>query len=209
MKKSNVLENAFASTLLLADLSNPQPGQENEEAAVQAAEAARLEAEWTEKMNKAFEQGLAQGEKHAAERTAPLMKALRKAREELLGIRDGLEAEAEQQILALAVRMAEAVIQTQVAFDESVLKASLKLALARVAPSSVVKVRVNPKDLAAAEKLAALSAQGIELEADDSVGVGGCVLDTQLGGVFSTIEHRWEAARRMLADSARRENEDA
>jgi len=212
MRKSNVIENAFASSLRLDELEGSGRGGEEEERAAQerAAEKARLEAEWSAKMNRAFERGLAQGEAHAAEKLAPLMKALQQARAQLVGMCEGLEAEAQRQIVALATKLAEVVIRTQVAFDESVLKASLDEALKRTVPSSVVRIRVSPRDLAAAEKLGAeLGADGLVVEGDASIGPGGCAIETQLGEIFSTIEHRWEAAAQLLQDSVIGEDENA
>ncbi len=135
MRKSNVLDNAFVSSVQFAQLgarSREKAGVEDDQ-----DDCSRQEAEWVVKMNKAFERGLAQGEAHAGEKLQLLVQALGKARGDL-------EAEAEKQAVHLAIKLAQTVMRTQVLFDNSALEAALDEALQRVSASSILRVRGNP-----------------------------------------------------------------
>jgi flagellar assembly protein FliH len=212
MRKSNVLENAFVSSVHFGQLAKREPKNSRQliEEKSRDAERATLEAEWTAKMNKAFERGLAQGEAHAAETLKPLLRAFEKARGELAGLRAGIEAEAEREIVDLAVKLAETVVQTQVGFDRKALRSALGQALRRAPEGRVLRIRVNPGDLEAARSVGVEpAAEGVEILGDAGVGRGGCVVETELGQIYSTIESRWEAAQRLLLNEAPVENGDA
>jgi len=210
VRRSDVLENAFVSGVRFAELG---PGRRAERPMIVApggeVRCERVEAEWTAKMNKAFERGLAQGEAHAQEKVKLLVQALGEARRELADLAVGLEAKAEKHAVELALKLTEIVMRTQPAFDENALRSALDEALRRTAPDAVLRIRVNPADVEPARSLGEPAAQDVEIVADPDVGRGGCVLDTKLGEIDSTIEYRWEAAQKLLRELCAPEEHDA
>ena len=169
------------------------------EAQANAEREARWAAQTAEKVAKAFDEGLNQGRKEAAGRLESLLAGLQKTS---AGLKATLLAEAEKLAVELAVELAGAVVRTQVSFDEKVLHAALGDALARTSPENVLRIRVNPDDLAAAQELGAgLRLHEVEISADASIGRGGCAMDTRLGEIDSSIEQRWLAAEQVLRES--------
>ncbi|HUS57334.1 MAG TPA: FliH/SctL family protein [Planctomycetota bacterium] len=200
MRRSSVIEvspNSVAGAAFV-QLATDADREKKAREAEQAARKAREAAEWTAKVSKALAQGEAQGEKKAAERVQSLVAALEQAHGMLCA---RLVAEAETQTVELAQRLASMAMRTQVQWDESVLKAALNEALQRTAIENVLRLRVNPDDLTAASILCGqLSATHVQLTGDPGVGRGGCIIDTNLGEIDSTIERRWQAALKLLAE---------
>jgi len=191
---------------LESEAARERKAREAQQAArkAEAERKARETAEWNAKVAEAFEQGLAQGEQRAAAKVRGLVAALDTA---LGGLAACLTAEAEKHAVELAKRLASEVMCAQVLFDEHVLRAALGEALQRTPAESLLRLRVNPDDLAAARQLCGeLAAGHVETCADASVGRGGCVAETNLGQIDSTIERRWEAAAKLLAETPREEH---
>lgn len=214
MKSRNVLDNVVASAVVFPELEGghvagrPESLETRSTRQAIEAEGIRREAEWTAKVDQAFENGLAQGRERAAEKMALLVQALEKSHRDLLGFRAAIETEAEKQAVGLALGLAQTVMRTQVAFDADVLRSALDEAVKWAPAESILRVRVNTDDLAAAESLCKpLAAGRVEIVADAAIGRGGCVVETKLGDLDSTIEQRWEAAAKLLRAAAAEEEE--
>lgn len=215
MRQSSVMSNVPIKRVCFAEIVSPQETRRQAEdaetrrrAEAEALARARAEkeacrqAEAAIKVREAFDAGYAKGQAAAVEKLERLAHAFRAA---CIGLRTELESEAENQAVRLAVDLAEVVIRTQVQFDEAVLRASLTEALARTPAENVLRICVNPDDLAAARELgAALRLEQAEVVADPTVGRGGCIAHTALGLIDSTVEHRWEAARQVLLQTINR-----
>jgi flagellar assembly protein FliH len=215
VKSRNVLDNTVASAVVFPELEGggvaglPESSTAKANKEAQEAERLQIEAEWNAKVNQAFDKGLALGNQRAAEKVDLLVQALDKSHRDLLGFREAIEAEAEKQAVGLAVGLAQAVIRTQVAFDPDVLRSALGEAVKRAPADGILRVRVNTDDLAAAEPLCGQLVTGrVEVVADPAIGRGGCVVETKLGDLESTIEQRWEAAAELLRAASSEEKSD-
>ncbi len=103
----------------------------------------------------------------------------------------------EQQVLALAVQIAEEIVGREVATAHDVAITSARRALAMTPDRGDVALRVHPGDLGAVlESLSNLGhrAGDVQVIADDGVSPGGCIaatgplrVDAQLDGVFERI----------------------
>ena len=208
MKSQSILDNAVASAVVFPELGGrvaayPESSEARNHRDADEAERAQREAEWAAKVDKAFERGLAAGEQRSSERVASFVQALEKAHRDLLGFRAGIEVEARKQAVELALKLAQTVMRTQPAFDASVLRSALDEAVKRAPANSILRVKVNSDDLEAAELLCkALAAGAVEVLPDATIGRGGCVLETKLGDIDSTIEQRWEAAEEVLREAS-------
>ncbi|NQT18611.1 MAG: hypothetical protein HQ592_02820 [Planctomycetes bacterium] len=204
MKSQSILDNAVASAVVFPELGGrvaayPESSEARNHRDADEAERAQREAEWAAKVDKAFERGLAAGEQRSSERVASFVQALEKAHRDLLGFRAGIE----EQAVELALKLAQTVMRTQPAFDASVLRSALDEAVKRAPANSILRVKVNSDDLEAAELLCkALATGAVEVLPDATIGRGGCVLETKLGDIDSTIEQRWEAAEEVLREAS-------
>ncbi|MGE5115845.1 MAG: FliH/SctL family protein [Betaproteobacteria bacterium] len=122
----------------------------------------------------------------------------------------------EQQFAALEQQMAQALAQAATALARQVVRSELATrpelvaAVAREALGVLLQsarhitVQVHPDDLALVAQGAAddLERRGARLVADPAVARGGCVVESDIGGVDAGIEQRWARAARALGDAA-------
>ena len=161
-------------------------------------EEARLKVSEIEK--EAYEKGFAEGQKTGSEVGEKMAEALLQqysaSLDALNGLRSELFATSEREIIRLALEIARKIIKREVAIDEELILALVKVALARVADQTLITVRVNPKDhhaierhQAAAPETGALS-ESIKLVEDPLIARGGCIIETQSGTIDARIEEQ-------------------
>jgi flagellar assembly protein FliH len=145
-----------------------------------------------EGLAKGLEEGRAQGRKEAQQAHAAVLGSLQQAWAEALeGFaleRDAILAEARQDVLRLAVLLAEKVTKRAIEIDHEVAAAQLESVLALVARPTRLIVRVHAMDEPIVrEALPGLmakfpAAQHVELRSDDQIERGSCVARTEGGG---------------------------
>ena len=91
-------------------------------------------------------------------------------------------AAAEAQVVHLALAIARRVLGREVAADAMHLTAIVRAALARVHDGSATTLRVRTEDVAAWSEMFA-NDNGVSVTADDRLGEGECVLETEVGRV--------------------------
>ncbi|MCL4533640.1 MAG: FliH/SctL family protein [Bacteroidetes bacterium] len=99
----------------------------------------------------------------------------------------------EEGIVELALSIAEKVVHKRLAEDRTLVLSMVKGAMEQLDATHVLRVRVNPEDLAYLqpywdEGQASTGGRNIELAADPHVQVGGCVIDTSSSVVDAQIE---------------------
>ncbi|MDU4959910.1 MAG: FliH/SctL family protein [Sporomusaceae bacterium] len=111
---------------------------------------------------------------------------------------------AQQQILEIALAVAEKILAAEIERDSQVVVAVIKQAMDKVRDQPQITVRVNPADFAAAiavkPELEAIlqREQSVEFASDQTVGCGGCVIDSAFGAADARIETQLEAIRTLL-----------
>jgi flagellar biosynthesis/type III secretory pathway protein FliH len=111
---------------------------------------------------------------------------------------------AESELRALAVRIAEKILGRELALRPDAITDVVLEALRHAGDPREVVVRVSPDDLAALERgkprlmERCASARAVTFRADESVGRGGCVIDTELGVVDARLSTQLEAIERAL-----------
>ena len=183
-----------------------------------AAEAARLtegaEAAGREAGHAAgYEAGLAEG------REAGRAEALEQAREELAalterwgGLADVLEArraelehEAQDAVLDLALRLAEKVTHRVVEVDRGVVVGQVAAALERVLSPTDAVIVIHPEDRAALEEALPemlerfTKLKHVSLREDDAVGLGGCRVEFDGGGIDAEIDTQLRRIAELIA----------
>jgi type III secretion system HrpE/YscL family protein len=111
--------------------------------------------------------------------------------------------QAESELRALAVRIAEKILGRELKSGDAVNDVVAQALLHAGEPRDVV-VRVNPADLEAVERgkprliERVRSARAVSFRPDETVGRGGCVVETELGVVDARLSTQLEAIERAL-----------
>ena len=146
----------------------------------------------------AYEKGFAQGEKDGLElgqaKADKLIHNLEILLEEIGHLKTRLGKQYEKEILDLVFTVAKKVIQTQLLFDESAVRDTIRSALALTAERRNIVLKINPEDFEYVEKIRPdlfteqPNLKSLTVTADTAIGRGGCVLETPSGDVDATIE---------------------
>ena len=165
-------------------------------------------AGWSEGRRRAQEEADRAAEEHAA--------AAARARTEMLGTQQSLvdaltaavercdadlasrQAELADAAVSLGLRIAEAVLQREVATMVDPGAEALRRALAEVPPTVTATVRMHPADLAALDH-SVLAGRPVTVVADAGVPTAGAVLETEVTTVDATIESALARVREVLA----------
>lgn len=107
-------------------------------------------------------------------------------------------------MVALAIAVAEKVIEHELTTDPSVVERIAATALKQVAVDNVVRIIVHPTDHAAMTFWAPQALGGgrgdIEILMDPAVGPGGCLIGTKTGFIDARIQTQLTEIRRALAE---------
>lgn len=173
-------------------------------------EAPTVSPEWIEEVRQqARAEGFEHGRQAGAEETrqaleaplrqlgrdqaARLAQVLQQAQADLATLEQGLAA----QVLELACDLARQVVRRELATPLEPLKAAVQEALALlVEDGKPATLRLHPDDLALlqAEPSTPWAGLAVQLQADDSLTPGGCVVESPQGAVDATVEKRWARA---------------
>jgi flagellar assembly protein FliH len=114
--------------------------------------------------------------------------------ERVLTERHNVAQAARAQIVELAMVIAERVVRRVAECDHSIAARAVAEALTHVQSRERVRVRLNPRDLQYVQTVDAQTAAGfaaierLELVQDADVGVGGCVVETDMGSIDGRVE---------------------
>ena len=164
----------------------------------------------------AYAEGYAAGERAGLEmgrkKAETLVRRISGILEDLERFHRRLYASAERDLVDLALAIAGRILHQEVTLRPEAVVAVAREAIRRAVERSRIRVRVHPDDLeilqAHKEKLLE-QVEGIKhltLEADKSVGIGGCVVETPYGDVDARLDQQLEEvarALRALADGRR------
>ncbi|HEX8292668.1 MAG TPA: type III secretion system stator protein SctL [Pyrinomonadaceae bacterium] len=117
--------------------------------------------------------------------------------------REGALAEAERDLLRLAVKLAEKIIGREIERDDAALADIVSAALRHARQQEALTVRVNPADLprvqAHRDRLDPSGrARFIDLVADPRVGHGGCIIEGESGTVDARLDTQLRVLERAL-----------
>jgi type III secretion protein L len=117
--------------------------------------------------------------------------------------RDMALVEVEQDVLRLAVKIAEKIIGREVERDETALADMVSTALRNARQHETLVVRVNPHDLATIQKHRdrldpGARARFLDIVADPRVASGGCVIESESGTVDAQLETQLHVMERAL-----------
>ncbi len=163
------------------------------EAEERAADLVRTAAQDAERLRaEAVESGRLEGRSLAA---SELLSAA--------AARDRLLAEAREELVELALAVAEKLLRRVLAGDREAVRSLAEAALREARGRRVVRLRIHPDDVAAlAPDLDGLAgARGVELLADPGLRPGDAVAETEAGVADARIETQLAALRRALREA--------
>lgn len=144
--------------------------------------------------------GYAQGEQVAQ----TMLAAVSVVRDEIRRMRAALVADAERDVLHLAIALARAVLDYEVAADHPVPLAGIALARDHFAPTARLTVRIHPDDQPVLDShradLLALLANDFDLVTDPGMERGGAVLEGDGKLIDATLVTRFEQALATLME---------
>ncbi len=178
----------------LAGINEQRKNLKQEADAIVAQAKSRVVQIEKEAFAKGFEEGKAAGEKDVSAKVQKVVELLQEIEKE----RSTLYSRYEEDVINLVTTMVNKIVNHEVSVNPRVISACLKKALSYVIENSLVKIHLNSMDFSKIKE-ASLENPDIlegfsqlELIEDQSISVGGCLLETEFGEVDATIENRKE-----------------
>ena len=157
--------------------------------------------------HEAYAEGRAEGERDgvslARAELADQMALLQQALAESKTVRDRLLWAAEHEIVELVLEATRAVVGEHARLDPALAVETVERALERAGSQNVVAIRVHPDRHELIEaRVSELHGDPapFEVRADDTVAVGGCVIDTATGQVDARLDVQLTEVARLLRE---------
>lgn len=152
----------------------------------------RLEKEAYEK---GFQVGQIAGMETAENRVEPVMKRYSDSILEIGNIKQALYAQAEHEVVSLAIEVAKKIVHREVQVDRDIIQTLVRVALSHVTENSSITVRMNPMDyqfvMERGDTNALSEGKDITLQSDNTIGQGGCLVETKCGDIDARIEEKF------------------
>lgn len=135
----------------------------------------------------------AQAQKELQLAVSDLRAQLTATLDELTGLRAHLATQSEHELVRLALEIAKKVVQREVRVDREIVMTLARVALARLHSRANATVRLHPEDYAYVwSHREHLNSEGaLEIVEDRTVGLGGCIVQSELGEIDARIEQQF------------------
>ena len=171
---------------------------------------AQLQQQYEQKAREAHAAGLREGEAAGRQRAGadiqPVIDRLARAIEEIGGLRARLRAEAEADLVQLALAIARRVIRRELAIDPDALHGLILGALDKLAGQEISRVRVHPAHAALVTASLRQNSASAKVIADPSRPLGTVIFETQRGNLDASVDSQLQEIERGLADRLRRQS---
>jgi flagellar assembly protein FliH len=189
--------------------STPSPEaiefEEPEAVAEQIIAAARAKAAGIEQQAVENGRALIQAEVQAevASLIGPWQEQLTNTLAELDDLRAGITAQAERDLVRLALEIARKVVHREVSIDKEIVMTLARIGLTRGHSRTPATIHLHPDDFAYVnlhrERL--VSGQTLELVEDRSIMRGGCLVRTEMGDVDARIDQQFIEIERAFLEA--------
>jgi flagellar assembly protein FliH len=185
-------------------------GVDSEEKPDSRARLAQLQQQYEQRSREAHASGLREGEaagrKSAAAELQPVIDRLARSIDEIGSLRARLRAEAEADLIQLALAIARRVLRRELAIDPEALHGLILGALEKLSGQEISRARVHPSHVALlTERLRQHSASAkVEVIADASRAIGSVIFETPRGNLDASVDSQLQEIERGLADRLRR-----
>lgn len=172
---------------------------------------ARAKAHGRELETEAREQGFRMGREQALQAEAEALRqaaqALSAGAAQLVAVATEAERDLTETLPRLAIRLAQAILQTELTLNPEALTTVVRTAIRAVLPARQVVVTLHPEDQAALERAKSalgdlLAGTELRLETRDGVERGHVVVETESLILDSSLERQLQEAMRLLQESA-------
>ena len=170
----------------------------------------QLQRQSEQRAREAYAAGLREGEAAGHKRGAAELQAviarLARAIEEIGGMRARLRAEAEADLIQLAIAIARRVLRRELVIDPEALHGLVLGALEKLGGQEISRVRVHPGHAGlVTESLRQNSASArVEVIADPSRDLGAVIFETPRGNLDASVDSQLQEIERGLADRLRK-----
>jgi flagellar assembly protein FliH len=171
---------------------------------------AELEQQSEKRARESYAAGLRDGETAARTRAAADLELvtarIAHSIDEIAALRPRLRAEAEADLVRLALAIARRVLRRELAIDPEALHGLVLAALEKLQGQEVARVRVHPSHAAlVAGCLRQKSASSVEVIPDPAREPGSVIFETQRGNLDASVESQLQEIERGLADRLRKQ----
>jgi flagellar assembly protein FliH len=163
-----------------------------------------IEAEKASAIEQGYKEGYAKGLSESENKINQQSKELGRAINELFTTKDKMLGDAKPILLKLAIKISEEIVQKELKSDEKACISMLDAALSRITDKDNVTIRVHTKDLAIVNKhkdkiLDKMpDIRNLQIQEDKKLSMGGCVIETNLGYIDSSIKTQLESIDRAF-----------
>ncbi len=148
--------------------------------------------------DRGFREGEAAGAARAQEQFQAAVRAFAESAAGMAGYKASLRAEAEREMVVLALAVARKVVRRELSIDPDIVLAVVKACLEEIRNAEIYRLRLHPQDVQAVA--AYLASRPIEVIPDPMVGRGGAVFETSQGRLDARLDSQLTEIERGLAD---------
>ncbi|WP_031518085.1 FliH/SctL family protein [Desulfofalx alkaliphila] len=201
-KKTSTPEDEARELLAEANAQAEQIIQAAERQGAAIVDKAKAEAE--ELKHKAQQQGYQEGMEKAYAEGDEIRRQARQVLEQAEEVRRQTLEAMEQEIISLAVDIAEKFISTQLRLEREIIVETARESIKLVKDRRQITIYVNPQEidiyLAAKEQLQQMLGEEAKLNiiADAEIKPGGCLVNTEQGIVDATADSRWQSVLKAI-----------
>ena len=165
-------------------------------------EGRRPEEELELRLKEAYERGLREGEQRAYKRLESEIESLRGIIESIGEYKNEILRTTEAELLDLAFKIAEKVVQISLEKDRSIVQKIIQKAVQEVKDKSEITIYISPHDEAVIMENRTKILEGIEGEikfiVEPTIEKGGCVVQTSSGRIDALITSQLDEIRKRL-----------
>jgi flagellar assembly protein FliH len=179
-------------------LSCISPGDDYADGGAELSEQDRIHAQTEKNIKKisedCYKKGFSDGTEFQKKEALPALTAVATMTKMIPLIKKEIIKKTEEQIIMLAIAIAEKIINQEVATSKEIILSVLKGALKNIAETDGMKIRLNPQDfhyMMEVKKDFLQSFDGLHnvvLEEDTSIKRGGAIVETMFGEVDARLE---------------------
>jgi flagellar assembly protein FliH len=158
---------------------------------------------------KALSEGISEGKELQKKETMQSIQALSVLIRDLSGLKKNILEAAEEQILQLALAVAEKVIHMETTTNRDVIQNVLRAAMKSIVDRENMKVRVHPQDFQYMLEIKSDflknfdGIKNIVFEEDASIARGGAILETMFGEVDARVDQQFNAIKSAMTTAPR------
>jgi flagellar assembly protein FliH len=158
---------------------------------------------------KGLSEGIREGRELQKKETLQSIEALSALIQDLSGLKEKMLEAAEEQILQLALAVAEKVIHMETTTNRNVIQNVLKAAMKSIVDRENMKIRVHPHDFQYMMEIKSDfmnnfdGIKNIVFEEDVSITRGGAILETMFGEVDARVDQQYNAIKSVMTTAHR------